>query len=467
MKNIEEVLMKLKRNFSFMNINDKDFLREINKKIELNSKNTTTFYDDLYDILAIHYFKMISYSVDSNDLTYIYSFINNNIKYSRKIEKNIDSASYFITFLKCVDDVDNKKEKYAEVLKKSNIMSKIINSITDKFGVAYSDFIDDNSLIDLIDYYCEVNNIELKIELNMKDYDDEDLSSESIYDMYSKIDEVRKYILEISKIPLLTIEEERQLAIDYYDNHNMNARKKLIEHNLRLCLKPASKYNNKGVPFMDLVEDANMGLIKAVDRFNPHKGYKLSTYALYWIYQTLALNFNTHAKLIVVPIRMQDKINNYVKMKNDLSIKIGREPTYKELSEACKLDLKRICLFEDLLKPIISINAPITEENVEYEDIIADSNNVDFLDSIYNEQLRKKILSVMNNLTLNQRMVILIKYGFYDGYTHTLEETAKIIHMLGITENIVCVENIRQIEKRALGRFRREKNIKKLTKFID
>lgn len=463
MSSINDVLEKLKANYSYMNFSDKVILSDVKNIIKLVDKNNN-YYDSLYKMVSTYYDSLIKKSIDESDYSYIYGYIISNIKYSKKIDVNVNSASLFANYLLHFGDFDKNINKYIDIINNSRTLNKIFSSIIDKFGMYYPDFVDNNTLIDMLDSYCLINKIELLDEISS--FTDEYEIEDSYYLDYYDSSDVRFYINEINKIPLLSSEEERELAIKYFDNHDMDARKKLIEHNLRLCIKPASKYKNKGVPFMDLIENANMGLIKAVDRFNPHKGFKFSTYAIYWIYNTLLYDFNNNVRIVSVPYKKQLNINKYIKIKEDLSKKLGKELTYSDIASNSNISIEDVYFFENAIQPDISINVPIGE-NLENElvDIIPDESIESFDDNISNGELRSLISSLLDNFSKRQKMIIMIRFGLYDGIVHTLDETARMLYKFGIDKKVVSHENIRQIENRVLKKLREPKNSSKLFEY--
>ena len=272
-------------------------------------------------------------------------------------------------------------------------------------------------------------------------------------------DPVRMYLKEIGKVPLLTLEEEAVLA-ERMEAGDNEAKKRLAEANLRLVVSIAKRYNGRGLPLLDLIQEGNLGLIKAVDKFDFRKGYRFSTYATWWIRQAITRSIADQSRTIRIPVHMVESINRTARTSRNLTQKLGREPTAEEIAGEMKLSLERVKEILKASQETVSLETPVSEEDgSQLRDFISDSQTVIPQEAATYAIMQEKIEEVMESLTERERDVLKLRFGLSDGRARTLEEVGSIFH--------VTRERIRQIEAKALRKLRHPSRSRKLKDFLD
>lgn len=272
-------------------------------------------------------------------------------------------------------------------------------------------------------------------------------------------DPVRMYLKEIGTVPLLTADEELELAKRKTEG-DIVAKEKLIEANLRLVVSIAKRYTGRGMSFLDLVQEGNLGLIKGVEKFDYTKGYKLSTYATWWIRQSVTRALADHARTIRVPVHMVETINRMSKMQRKLTLELGYEPSTKELATALDMTEEKVLEIMQIAREPASLETPIGEEDdSNLGDFVADNNTVTPEANIESVMLREHIDVLLQDLKDREREVIILRFGLRDGHPRTLEEVGKIFN--------VTRERIRQIEAKALRKLRNPVRSKKIKDFLN
>lgn len=257
---------------------------------------------------------------------------------------------------------------------------------------------------------------------------------------------IKQYLKEIRSISLLKPQEELELSKRVREG-DREARKKMIQANLRLVISIAKRYMHLGIPLMDLIEEGNMGLMKAVDKFNPKKGYRFSTYAAWWIRQSITRAISEQSKTIRVPVYINELIAKYRKMKNLLSQKLGRIPTVRDIAKKMRLPIEKIQDVESWLTKTSSLETPIGEEEEEVKDLIADESTISPREEIEGLLERERIIGLLEKMPEREKKVLDLRFGLANGCPHTLSGVAK---KMGVSR-----ERIRQIEKAALKKLRK------------
>ena len=272
-------------------------------------------------------------------------------------------------------------------------------------------------------------------------------------------DPVRMYLKEIGKVPLLSAEEEIELA-KKMEQGDENAKKRLAEANLRLVVSIAKRYVGRGMLFLDLIQEGNLGLIKAVEKFDYRKGYKFSTYATWWIRQAITRAIADQARTIRIPVHMVETINRTIRTSRQLTQSLGREPSAAEIAEVMKMPVQRV---EEILKIAmdpISLETPVGEEDdTHLGDFIKDNKSEVPPDAAAYTLLQEQLDEVMQTLTDREKKVLALRFGLEDGRSRTLEEVGKEFH--------VTRERIRQIEAKALRKLRHPSRSRKLKDYLD
>lgn len=272
-------------------------------------------------------------------------------------------------------------------------------------------------------------------------------------------DPVRMYLKEIGTVPLLSAEEELELAKRKSEGDEA-AKQKLIEANLRLVVSIAKRYTGRGMSFLDLVQEGNLGLIKGVEKFDYDKGFKLSTYATWWIRQSVTRALADHARTIRVPVHMVETINRMSKMQRKLTLELGYEPSTQELAAALDMTEEKVLEIMQIAREPASLETPIGEEDdSNLGDFVADNNTVTPEANIESVMLREHIDTLLQDLKDREREVIILRFGLRDGHPRTLEEVGK--------EFKVTRERIRQIEAKALRKLRNPVRSKKIKDFLN
>lgn len=294
----------------------------------------------------------------------------------------------------------------------------------------------------------------------IKEVDEEDIDLDAI-DLLEGIgteDPVRMYLKEIGTVPLLNAEEELRLAKKKADGDD-NAKERLIEANLRLVVSIAKRYTGRGMSFLDLVQEGNLGLIKGVEKFDYTKGYKLSTYATWWIRQSVTRALADQARTIRVPVHMVETINKMSKMQRKLTLELGYEPSVTELAEALDMSEDKVMEIMQIAREPASLETPIGEEDdSNLGDFVADNNVVTPEGNVESVMLREHIDALLGDLKERERQVIVLRFGLEDGHPRTLEEVGK--------EFNVTRERIRQIEAKALRKLRNPVRSKRIRDFL-
>ena len=271
-------------------------------------------------------------------------------------------------------------------------------------------------------------------------------------------DPVRMYLKEIGNVPLLTSEQEVELA-RRVEEGDPEAKKALTEANLRLVVSIAKKYVGRGMPFLNLIQEGNMGLIKAVDKFDYTKGYKFSTYATWWIRQAITRGIADTGRTIRVPVHMVETINKTLRMTRQLLQELGREPTPEEVAEKLGVPASRVREVLKISRDPVSLDTPIGEEDDSHlGDFIEDDTALSPADSATFSMLKEELSNALESLTERERQVVKLRFGLEDGRARTLEEVGK--------EFNVTRERIRQIEAKALRKLRHPSRSKRLKDFL-
>ena len=328
--------------------------------------------------------------------------------------------------------------------------------------------------LDAIDDFLEANKVDilrigqdddidpdLFIEEELEEEEDIDLEhlDLSIPEGVNLDDPVRMYLKEIGKVPLLSTEEEIELA-KRMELGDENARKRLAEANLRLVVSIAQRYVGRGMQFLDLIQEGNLGLIKAVEKFDYTKGYKFSTYATWWIRQAITRSIADQARTIRIPVHMVETINRLIRISRQLLQELGREPQPEEIAARMDLPVERVREIMKISQEPVSLETPIGEEEDSHlGDFIQDDHVAVPADAATFTLLHEQLMEVLDTLTEREQKVLKLRFGLEDGRPRTLEEVGR--------EFNVTRERIRQIEAKALRKLRHPSRSKKLKDYLD
>ena len=285
-----------------------------------------------------------------------------------------------------------------------------------------------------------------------------DQITDTSYEGINIDDPVRMYLREIGRIPLLTFDQELELAKEVLEG-NEESKQKLAESNLRLVVSIAKKYVGRGMLFLDLIQEGNMGLIKAVEKFDYTKGFKFSTYATWWIRQAITRAIADQARTIRIPVHMVETINKLIRTSRHLLQQLGREPTPEEIAEEMEIPVEKVMEIQKIAQDPVSLETPIGEEDDSHlGDFIQDDDSPAPHDSAAYTLLKEQLEEVMGTLTPREAKVLKLRFGLEDGKARTLEEVGR--------EFEVTRERIRQIEAKALRKLRHPSRSKKLRDYM-
>ena len=368
-------------------------------------------------------------------------------KFSEKLVELLELAKKKKNVLEYQEISDFFKDQSLEVEQMEKVLDFLEASGVDVLRISGNDeelILDDDADIEKMD---DEEEIELdKIDLSVP----EGVSIE---------DPVRMYLKEIGKVSLLTADEEIELA-KRMEQGDEEAKKRLAEANLRLVVSIAKRYVGRGMLFLDLIQEGNLGLIKAVEKFDYRKGYKFSTYATWWIRQAITRAIADQARTIRIPVHMVETINKLIRVSRQLLQELGREPTPEEIAEEMKMPVDRVREILKISQEPVSLETPIGEEEDSHlGDFIQDDNVPVPADAAAFTLLKEQLIEVLGTLTEREQKVLRLRFGLDDGRARTLEEVGK--------EFNVTRERIRQIEAKALRKLRHPSRSRKLKDYLD
>ena len=350
-----------------------------------------------------------------------------------KKKKNVLEYQEISEFFADMPLEEEQFEKILEVLDQNNV---------DVLRITEDDDVDTEEIILTEEDEVDVENLDL-----------------SIPDGISIEDPVRMYLKEIGKVPLLSAEEEIELA-KRMELGDEEAKKRLAEANLRLVVSIAKRYVGRGMLFLDLIQEGNLGLIKAVEKFDYRKGYKFSTYATWWIRQAITRAIADQARTIRIPVHMVETINKLIRVSRQLLQELGREPSPEEIAEEMNMPAERVREILKISQEPVSLETPIGEEEDSHlGDFIQDDNVPVPADAAAFTLLKEQLVEVLGTLTEREQKVLRLRFGLDDGRARTLEEVGK--------EFNVTRERIRQIEAKALRKLRHPSRSRKLKDYLD
>lgn len=370
-----------------------------------------------------------------------------------KKNKNTITEEEIIKVFEPFDLTEEQTDNIYQTLEEKNI--DVIRGKMPDEGGDIDVSADDDILIETSDDDDEVNIEEAEVE----EAEAGQLDDADVLDGVSTEDPVRMYLKEIGSVPLLTSEQEVRLA-KLVEAGDQNAKNQLTEANLRLVVSIAKKYVGRGMPFLDLIQEGNMGLMKAVDKFDYTKGYKFSTYATWWIRQAITRGIADTGRTIRVPVHMVETINKTLRMSRQLLQELGREPTPAEVADKLGVPESRVREVLKISRDPVSLDTPIGEEDDSHlGDFIEDDTALSPADSATFSMLREELNTALGSLTPREREVVTLRFGLEDGRARTLEEVGR--------EFNVTRERIRQIEAKALRKLRHPSRSKRLKDFLN
>ena len=340
-------------------------------------------------------------------------------------------------------------------LEELNLSADEMEKFYDRLESLNVDVLSDDALPPLDDVVPELEEIEEIEEVT----EEEIAETEAMADTFSTDDPVRMYLKEIGKVPLLTPEEEQELAKRMAEGDE-DAKRRMAEANLRLVVSIAKRYVGRGMLFLDLIQEGNLGLIKAVEKFDYTKGYKFSTYATWWIRQAIIRAIADQARTIRIPVHMVETINKVIRVSRQLLQELGHDPSPEEIAAVMNMPVEKVRDILKIAQEPVSLETPIGEEEDSHlGDFIPDEDASEPSEAASFSLLKEQLMEVLDTLTPREKKVLELRFGIVDGRTRTLEEVGK--------EFNVTRERIRQIEAKALRKLRHPSRSKKLRDFLN
>lgn len=374
-----------------------------------------------------------------------------------KQNKNtVDEQAQFMESLNALVELGKKKDGVLE-FSDINMMFRNVDLDGDRTEKIL-DYLEQNGIVAMVSDSGVEDDIILDVDDEPTEEELENIEF-SVPDGVSIEDPVRMYLKEIGKVPLLSADEEVDLA-KRMEEGDSDAKKRLAEANLRLVVSIAKRYVGRGMLFLDLIQEGNLGLIKAVEKFDYRKGYKFSTYATWWIRQAITRAIADQARTIRIPVHMVETINKLIRVQRQLLQELGREPYPEEIAKEMQLPVERVREIQKISQEPVSLETPIGEEEDSHlGDFIQDDNVPVPAEAAAFTLLKEQLSEVLDTLTEREQKVLRLRFGLDDGRARTLEEVGK--------EFDVTRERIRQIEAKALRKLRHPSRSRKLKDYLD
>ena len=375
-----------------------------------------------------------------------------------KENTNVDEQQKMLTIMSELVELGKKKENVLELSEIEKVFADQGMELDDDKTEKVFEYLENKGIVAMVPESDTEDDIILDVEDEPTEEELENIEM-AVPDGVSIEDPVRMYLKEIGKVPLLSAEEEIELA-KRMENGDQAAKKRLAEANLRLVVSIAKRYVGRGMLFLDLIQEGNLGLIKAVEKFDYTKGYKFSTYATWWIRQAITRAIADQARTIRIPVHMVETINKLIRVSRQLLQELGREPTPDEIAEEMNMPVERVREILKISQEPVSLETPIGEEEDSHlGDFIQDDNVPVPADAAAFTLLKEQLVEVLSTLTEREQKVLRLRFGLDDGRARTLEEVGK--------EFSVTRERIRQIEAKALRKLRHPSRSRKLKDYLD
>ena len=375
-----------------------------------------------------------------------------------KENTNVDEQQKMLTIMNELVELGKKKENVLELSEIEKVFADQGMELDDDKTEKVFEYLENKGIVAMVPESDTEDDIILDVEDEPTEEELENIEM-AVPDGVSIEDPVRMYLKEIGKVPLLTAEEEKDLAMKM-EAGDMEAKKRLAEANLRLVVSIAKRYVGRGMLFLDLIQEGNLGLIKAVEKFDYRKGYKFSTYATWWIRRAITRAIADQARTIRIPVHMVETINKLIRVQRQLLQELGREPYPEEIAEKMGLPVERVREIQKISQEPVSLETPIGEEEDSHlGDFIQDDNVPVPAEAAAFTLLKEQLVEVLGTLTEREQKVLCLRFGLEDGRARTLEEVGK--------EFDVTRERIRQIEAKALRKLRHPSRSRKLKDYLD
>ncbi len=457
--NYSALLKKWGSNYSFLFFKDmeKEIVDEMIESLSPTSKyKTIEEWEKASKKMTLQLVRGKICECISNDISFLDTYFSKKWVANKTDDDNLKSFATFLQRLGYSISIEECIALFQKYPKFLNIVKTMVNCKTQKITLEKLEDIPDYLLLSsIIGAYLTFAKIDIDLDSDLEDINGL-IESEEKGDIL-QLDPVKQYLYEIGKVPLLTISEERELFTLLKSTGSDKVRHKIAEANLRLVVNIAKRFLGRGLLFLDLIQEGNLGLLKAIDKFDVEKGYKFSTYATWWIRQAISRAIADLARTIRIPVHMVERINKVVQTERRLTMELGREPKNEEIALELGYKVEQIRdIKENYLDPVSLQTLIGDEEDSELEQFVAAEG--DDYEVVNNNELHNRLMDVLDTIPEREAKVLILRFGVNDGKTRTLEEVGKIFH--------VTRERIRQIEAKALRRLSHKNNAKALKVFI-
>ena len=452
-KIIREVVEETREEFSFLPLDEVELLELLKKNlIEMKKENKAQIKQLLKKNINTYYYNKVKEEVEDNNLEVLDQYIST----SFSMNQLEDSLKDFIQLLKKCNIKPNM-DFYQELLKQSDCFHKALEKLLPETSIDESNLkkmYKDKDMYNLLEQYAILSG---KMDED-ESWKEEEINTVFESDGFEQTDLLRIYLNQIGKTPILSSEEEKELFLQYKKTRKEKTKKQIIEANLRLVVSIAKHYIGRGMSLLDLIQEGNVGLMKAVEKFDVEKGYKFSTYATWWIKQTITRSIADQSRVVRYPVHVHEDLNKYNRAKQKYINDYQRQPSMKDLSEYLNISIEKITEYEHLNNFIVSMNMQIGEkehgEASELGDFIVDEKIKSPVEVAFDKEKSKLLWESLEKLTERERNVLIYRYGLDGKKRRSLEETAKDLYKGGLSSSLVTRERIRQIEVKALKKIR-------------
>ena len=433
---------KIINRFKYLNLKSIEVENNINSIIS-NKKIKEYDTERIYKEVSNYYLGLIKNNIESGNYDYLNTFIKEHAKSIADFKSKLSFLNKIISFLNMCE-VNLTFEIFVDIINNNNIVKLIMKEILDKYHNNTDKINVSDDVKGFLEVYLSLYNV------------DENANKEVITDTDDKdVDIIKIYLNDIGKYPLLSDEEEYELAVAFKENNDREARKKLINSNLRLVVNMAKKYKNNGVDFLDIIEDGNIGLIKGIEKYDPYKGFRISTFVTWHIKQSIVRGLNDKKRTIRYPVHFEEKINFYNKIENQLSFKLGRKPTIEELSRETEFSPEVIKELEVFSQDVLSLNSYVgqgEDADTELGAFVKDPNETPEEKAVIEDD-KRLVWECLELLHPKLKYILILRWGLYGDEALSLDDVADRLYHMNLTESVLTRERIRQLESKAMRLF--------------
>ena len=444
---INFVFIEVKEKYKFMNLNDIDILEKVRSmSLKVKCDNIKQAVDVILESMNLLYIKEINEKIKQDDYTYVYNYIYN-LGFDDDVDNNIKCFEKLIKFLEDINFPFDNKNALDELISCDSLSDFLYvicsNDVITKFGIKDVRF--DSDILCLIEHYC------FKVGIEFKNNNIKNINKRTRKNEYTD-DSIKAYLDSIGYFPVLSEVELIKLIREYKITGNLEIRNKILNANLRLVVFLAKSYCTSNVDFLDLIQEGNIGLMRAIDKFDVDKGFKFSTYATYWIRHSIIRFIDEKSATIRFPVGVREVLKKYMKEKKNFVINVKREPTSEEMADCLGVSIDDILYYDNLL--MLSVTASLDfkiseEENIVLYDVLEDPRFSSPEELYITNSLHEQLIKSLDLLTEKEAEILKLRFGFFNGEPVTLYEVGK---KFGITG-----ERVRQLEDRALKKLKKSK----------